>query len=86
MKELFNRAKKITRSAQGETLMESIVSLLILSILLISVTVIVQTALGMTSASLQRAEQAQDEINDIVRSMDYSSLPDIVITFPGGTS
>lgn len=80
MKILIQRIKRIIRSNKGETIVESIVSLLILSILLLAVTTIIQTALRMTSVSIQNAKETQDLFN-IVAKAEYSDSEPAEITF-----
>lgn len=80
MKILIQRIKKIIRSNKGETIVESIVSLLILSILMLAVTTIIQTALKMTSVSIQNAKETQDVLN-IIAQAEYSDSEPAEITF-----
>lgn len=80
MKMWIQKTKKIIRSNKGETLVESIVSLLVLSILLFAVTTMIQTALRITSASTQTAKGIQDTLNIVIRSEYSDSVPD-QITF-----
>lgn len=80
MKTLIQRIKKTIRSNKGETIMEGIVSLLVLSILLLVVTTMIQTALRMTSVSIQNAKESQDVFNDVALS-EYSDSESAEITF-----
>ena len=61
MNTLIRRAKKIFRSKKGETLMESIVSMLVLSVLLAAITMMILTALKFTNTLTQRATTMQEE-------------------------
>jgi len=82
MKISIQTIKKIFRSNKGETLVESIVSLLILSILLLAVTTMIQTALRMTSASAQKARGVQeDTVNPVILADYRDSENDVAITF-----
>lgn len=90
MKMWIRRIKKIIRSNKGETLMETIVSLIILSILLLAVTTMIQTALRMTSISIQNAEGTQDNVNFVILSeytlseySDSGELAEITFTVSG---
>jgi len=82
MKISIQTIKKIFRSNKGETLVESIVSLLILSVLLLAVTTMIQTALRMTSASAQKARGMQeDTVNPVILADYRDSENDVAITF-----
>jgi len=70
MKKWVLKTKNILRSKRGETLMESIVSLLILTILLTAVGMMIQTALNMTLISTQNAREMQHDIaNPTIRAL-----------------
>lgn len=74
------RINKIICLNKGETLVESVVSLLVLSLLLLVVTATIQTALRMTSVSLQKVKETQDVLNAVARS-EYSESELAEITF-----
>jgi len=52
--------KKRLRSKRGETLVEAIVSILLLAILMTTVTVMIQTSLRLTANSMREAEIMQE--------------------------
>ena len=72
--------KSIIKSKNGETLVESVISLLIFSFLLLTITLTIQTALRITSISTQAAYRAQNEINEIVAGF-YPTPSSGTITF-----
>lgn len=70
MKEWINRTKGIILSSGGETLMESLVSLLVLTILLLTVTAMIKTSFNMSGATIKNATDEQETVNKLVLS-DY---------------
>ena len=62
MKFLIGKIKRLLYYKKGETLMEAIVSVLLLSILLVTVTAMIQTSRNVTANSMQRAQEFQEEL------------------------
>jgi len=58
---MFNIKKRL-RSNRGETLVEAIVSILLLAILMTTVTLMIQTSLRLTANSMQDAERVQNDL------------------------
>ena len=82
MKESLQRIKKNITDSKGETLMESIISLLILSVLLVAVATMIQAALGLTNSLTQRANSTQEDTINPVILTDYSnSITNSIIFF-----
>jgi len=71
--------KKIFRSKRGFTIMETIVSLLILSILLTTIFTIIRFSTSLTSDSIIRAKESQDRFNALVLE-DYDELPESALS------
>jgi len=59
MRSLIIKIKKKLRQKRGETLIEAIISILLLAILLTTVTAMIQTSLRMTSNSMREADDLQ---------------------------
>jgi Tfp pilus assembly protein PilV len=68
MKLLTGKVNRVVFDKKGETLMEAIVSILLLSILLVVVTTMIQTSRNVTANSMQRARELQEEQLNLVAS------------------
>ncbi len=68
MKKLIHEIERKIRSKKGETLIESLVSILILTLLSLAVAVAVQSALNITGDSLKRAQETQDKVNAVIHA------------------
>jgi hypothetical protein len=66
MKRLIHKTHTLLRSSRGETILETVVALLILTILMTSVTMIVRTAVTITRMSIDSSERNQTLNNDLV--------------------
>lgn len=78
MKELtlLNRAKAILSSQKGESLMESIASILIFNILMLAVATMIKTSLRITEHSTASASSRQEQANDfIIEDYDSTLVP-----------
>jgi len=85
MKKRILKIKRILRSNAGETIMESIASLLVLAILLMAVTMMIQTSLRMTAASNVSATESQaGTVNSAILGIFSGKGKDIVFSAPGG--
>ncbi len=73
MKKLIHKAEQKIRSKKGETLAESLVSILILTLLSLAVMVSVQGALKITGDSLKRAQETQEKVNAAIHSASGTS-------------
>lgn len=60
------KAAKILRSNKGETIMESIISLLMFAVLIIGVTEMITAALKITGNSIENAGAVQENVNAMV--------------------
>jgi hypothetical protein len=58
--------KVVLKSRKAETLIESLISIMILSILLVTVTLTIVTALRITGQSTDGANRAQGTVNELV--------------------
>lgn len=82
MKLQDRKLKRIIRSDKGETITESIASLLVFMVLLLAVTTMTQTALKMTRESIQTATDAQEGYINNAMLSGYVSSGDVEsITF-----
>jgi len=83
LQQLKIRLKNILQSKKGFTIMEAIVSLLILGILLTTVVTIIRFSTSLTSTSITAANEAQDRFNSLIlESFDeYSSSYEAIVTF-----
>ena len=75
----LDKARSILRSGKGETLMESLISLLAFGVLVVAVTAMVHTALAITGVSVRNAQAMQQDINRVIRA-DYGGAP-VTIAF-----
>ena len=75
---LRSSLEKIWKSNRGETVIESIISMIILSILLVSVAMILQTAIKMTERSLEMAESSQEGLANQLILDEYEEEDDDV--------
>ncbi|MCL2079539.1 MAG: prepilin-type N-terminal cleavage/methylation domain-containing protein [Oscillospiraceae bacterium] len=62
---LIQKASKIIRQNKGETLIESLISILILSLLFTAIALTVAASLRITAAAAEKAAAAQDMANKI---------------------
>jgi len=60
MKSLKYRIIRIFKQKRGETLVEAIVSILLLTILLTTITVMIQTSFRLTANAMREAEEMQE--------------------------
>jgi len=87
MRKWIDKLLKIIHRNEGETVVESIVSLLVLSILLLAAAAMIQTALKMTVIATQNAKEMQeDTMNPVIwsdydESANYSDSTNGNITF-----
>ena len=63
------KIKAIFNSNKGESLVESVISILIFSVLLLTITLTIQTALLITANATQGANTAQDNVNSIITDL-----------------
>jgi hypothetical protein len=73
MKRLIHKVQLLLRSNRGETILETVVALLILTILMTSVTMIVRTAVTITRMSIDSSETNQTLNNNL--TADNYTLP-----------
>jgi Tfp pilus assembly protein PilV len=85
MKLLIGKIKQLKFQKKGETLMEAIVSVLLLSILLVTVTAMIQTSRNVTARSMQDAIALQEgRLNPVAsasENIDPDDLDEVSITF-----
>jgi len=72
---------KIFRSKRGESIMEALVSLLILGILMTTITSVIRFSMVMTGTSIRNAVESQDVINDLMleRLAEYDTSTGMII-------
>jgi len=76
----MSQVKKILRSKRGETLMEGIVSVLILGILMAAVVSIIQFSIRTTGDAILASTEAQETVNRII-NQDYELSEERTLTF-----
>ncbi|MCL2538700.1 MAG: hypothetical protein FWE66_00015 [Oscillospiraceae bacterium] len=82
MKKLIRRTCDILRSKGGETIMESVVSMLVFSVLLVAVSAMVHTALTMILGSVRSAGIMQEQtINPVILSEYTETGASTTLTF-----
>jgi len=86
MKKQIHKIKRILCSNKGETIMESIASLLILSILLMAVTMMIQTAQQLTAMSTTTATDVQENTINSAILGDYDGEKNLIITLENAES
>lgn len=83
MKRLTFKLKTVLLNNKGESLMESVASLLIFSILMMAVATMITASLRITSASTKDASERQDAVNKGIME-DYDTTPtNDTLTFEG---
>jgi Tfp pilus assembly protein PilV len=65
-KTLLNTIKQKTRTSKGESLIETIASLLLLTIIFASITSMVQVSIKYSDTATQRARENQEAVNPVV--------------------
>ena len=60
------RIKRTLRSKNGESIMEAIVSLLVLGILMTTIVAVIRFSMVMTGNSIREATVAQESVNDMI--------------------
>jgi len=64
MKYLWVKSKKVLSNSRGESLLEGVISILLLTILVATVTMMIMTSLRVTHRSIDSADTMQDIAND----------------------
>jgi uncharacterized protein (UPF0333 family) len=80
MKILIQKIKKILHSNKGETLIESIASLLVLTVLIAAISTMINFSLRITSDATRNARAMQDTVNEVIWEEPGDSL-EITFTF-----
>lgn len=83
MKKLTAKLKAILGSNKGESLMESLMSIIIFAVMIEAVTLMIMTALRMNSSSITKASASQTSINSSVVA-DYGGLTGTATLDGGG--
>ena len=84
MKSLIHRISNKLRSKKGETLVEAIISILLLTILLSTITAMISTSRRMTARSMETAREMQNEtFNPAASSNPDRFIPGGEISFSG---
>jgi hypothetical protein len=65
---LVYRVKEILHSNKGESLIESILSIMILAIMLVAITTVIMTSLNITTRTVIMASDFQRDLNEVVLS------------------
>jgi len=78
LKQLKTRLKNVLQSKRGFTIMESVISLLILGILLTTIVTVIRFSTSLTSASIIAANEAQNRFNTLILE-NYDEYPSSLI-------
>ena len=78
---MLTKIKSNIFSKKGETLVESLISILVFSLILVTVVLTVNTALRITALATENAIALQEEMNEIVRARFISPTVPLDITF-----
>jgi len=70
MKKLVKKVLAILNSKNGESLMESLVSILVFTILVAAVTMMILLSLRITRSSTEAANESQEEVNSLISGTD----------------
>ena len=82
MRSLVRRIKYSLSSRKGETLIEAIVSIVILAILLSTITLMISTSRRLTANSMIEAREMQEDVLNPVYLGDYTGTP-VAVTISG---
>jgi len=82
----FDKIKTVLCSSKGETLMESIVSLLILVLLLTAIGVMIRTSFLMTARLTDDAREWQEDFANVVILAPLDELPGTLVSGTIGVS
>lgn len=77
------RAKSTLSKNRGETLVESVVSILVFSIFMLAVTTMILASLRLTAASTKSAKANQDAVNDALLGSAAGEKKDLFIKGDG---
>jgi len=80
----FVRIKKILLSKRGETIMEALVSMLILGILLTTIVSVIRFSMALTGNAVNDAAASQEIINDLIHE-NYPSGNTVELSFQSTT-
>jgi len=79
MKLLTDKIKKLFRLKKGETLVEAIISILLLTMLLVTVTAMIQTSRQITARLMRVADEMQvDFVNNAVSAQGFTENGEII--------
>lgn len=80
MKKLINKIKTVFADTRGESLVESIASILIFTILMVTATMMIKTSFRITGNSTVDAGYKQNIVNKTVfQRYDNASAPDLIL-------
>lgn len=83
----MNRICEILKSKRGESLLESIVSILIFTIMMVTVTAIIGTSLNLTAnADKKTTEWQQGALNPAILNKSAETTGSVTISFTGSAS
>ena len=74
------KKKALIFSNKGETLVESIISILVFSVLMVTIAITIQAALRITGLSADAANQAQETVNTTIEGV-YINPANVTFTF-----
>jgi len=78
---------KILRFKKGETIMETLVSLLIMGLLITALLSIIRFSMVITGDALRNAGQAQGSVNTLITNANYTTAGTVTITIvPAATN
>ena len=80
MTKLLTKINKTLRAKNGESIMESIVALMILGILMTTIVSIIRFSMVMTSSALSSSDEAQRDFNNLIHET-YSTSTTGALTF-----
>ena len=81
MKKWTDKTKATIQCDKGETLIETIVSIIIFAIFMLAISMMISTSLKLTSVSTQNTNHMQEEIINPVMMYEYNDSTNVNISF-----
>jgi Tfp pilus assembly protein PilV len=78
---MMTKIKKLLLSKKGESLIESLVSIIIFSLLIVTITLTIATALRITAQATGDARLAQEAVNDIIAGRATGTPNEVTFSF-----
>lgn len=79
----FIHVRRILTSNRGETIMESIVSLLIMMLLLVTVSTMIRFSFSLTSNAVNEASSQQIKANELISAPVYNDTDSLTLSGDG---